>query len=100
MAGRMKAKLVPPSQNSPDRRRMPRGIWDGVDRVVATGLALDPDDRFASPRAWLDALDAVYAEMQYRGLRQEQRPRGPLTRVIDWLALRVAGKQRRNVPPS
>ena len=89
MLSRMSKKHVPPSKLSPDCRRMPRVIWEGIDRVVATGLALDPDQRFATPRAWLDAIDAVYAEMQYQARCQKERSGGPMSRAIDWLALRT-----------
>ena len=93
MVDRMKHKFVPPSKSSPDRQRMPRSIWEGIDSVVATGLAMEPDDRFATPRAWLDAIDAVYTEMQYRARRHEERSGGPLSRAIDWLALRMVDQK-------
>ena len=87
LAESMKDKLVPPSRLSPDRRRLPRDIWTGVDRVVTTGLALDPDGRYPTCDAWLQEFNRVYATMQPRPQLSPLNSR--LTRVVDWLAGRL-----------
>ncbi len=95
---RMKGDLVVPSKlcrKRPGAGRTPRSILQAVDRVVTTGLALDPDDRHPTPRAWVDQLDAVYLEMQYLARRRTPE-RGPVTRVLDWLADRFSGDDRSN----
>jgi serine/threonine protein kinase len=84
LAPTMAGKYVSPSQLSPDRGKLPRRIWEGIDRVTATGLALTPNDRYSTPNAWLDEIERVF-----RGL-QPQEPLSPLaegmTRVMGWVA--------------
>lgn len=86
----MEGKLVPPSRLSPDRRRIPRDIWKGIDRVVTTGLALQPEGRYPTCDAWLRELNLVHATMQPKPQLSPLNSR--LTRVVDWLA----GRLRRN----
>jgi hypothetical protein len=79
----MKDKLVPPSRLSPDRRRLPRDIWTGVDRIVTTGLSLEPDGRYPTCDAWLQEFNCVYAAMQPKPQLSPVNSR--LTRVVEWL---------------
>lgn len=90
LADRMKDKLIPPSRLSPDRRRLPREIWTGVDRIVTTGLALEPDGRYPTCDTWLTEFNRVYAAMQPQSQLSPLNSR--LTRVVEWLA----GKFRRH----
>lgn len=83
-ADRMKDKLVPPSRMSPDRGRLPREVWKGIDRVVTTGLSLEPDGRYPTPAEWLDALDRVRSTMRPQSRITPLNSR--LTRVVTWLA--------------
>ena len=38
---------------------MPASVWQALDRLLLTGLALDPDERFPTRRVWLDAFEEV-----------------------------------------
>lgn len=84
---RMKDKLVPPSQLSPEQKRIPRIVWQGIDRVACRGLALRPNDRYPTPAAWLNDLDTVRAQIQ------QPSPLSPtndwLTRVVAWIVDRL-----------
>jgi serine/threonine protein kinase len=88
LAPTMAGKYVPPSQLSSDRKRLPRRIWQEIDRVTATGLAFNPDDRYPTPNAWLDEVERVF-----RGL-QSQEPLSPLaegvSRVVGWVVDRIS----------
>lgn len=52
-------RLVLPSKATKYRRRVPRALWQAMDRIVATGLSLDPEERYATRDAWLDAIEAT-----------------------------------------
>lgn len=85
---RTRGKLIPPSRVSPDRGKIPKYIWDGIDHVATTGLSFDPNERFASPSIWRDAVDEVYSDLEGRS------PLSPINRkmtgVIEWFADRFA----------
>ena len=83
-AERMAGKLIPPSTLSPNRKQLPRSIWDGIDRITMTGLAFDPDDRYATPDAWLADLNAVQADIHQTTRLSPTNAR--MTRVIGWIA--------------
>lgn len=55
-------KYVPPSRLNREGRRLPGWFWKRLNRIVATGLALDPANRYPNRRAWLDELDDLNAE--------------------------------------
>jgi len=80
-------KLMPPSRLASDSKRLPRSLWEGIDRVVLTGLALDPEDRYPTPRAWLDELDQVYAQMRHESHLSSAEVW--LTRAVAWVASRL-----------
>ena len=80
-------RLRPPSELSPERQRLPTVVWQGIDRVVTRGLALDPDDRYPTPEAWLDDLDKVHLDFQRPPTLSPLNDR--LTRVVSWLANRL-----------
>lgn len=63
----MKNCLTPPSRLSPDFNQIPQSISAGMDRLICRALALEPDERFATPGAWLDELDHVRALIQRPG---------------------------------
>lgn len=87
-ASRMRDKLVPPSEVSPDRGKLPRHIWNSIDRLLHTGLQFEPDGRYPTPSAWLDEIDAVHAEIQFQSRTSQRSSR--LTRVIAWLAEKMS----------
>lgn len=81
---RMTGKLSTPSTQSPDRKQLPRSVWDGIDRITTTGLALDANDRYATPDAWLADLNAVHADIHHQS--HLSRTNAGLTRVVGWIA--------------
>jgi serine/threonine protein kinase len=58
--------LVPPSELSPEARRLARSHWRRIDRLICRGLALDADDRFAQKEEWLDAWNETNSHLQQR----------------------------------
>lgn len=90
LAPTMAAKYVSPSQLSRDRGKLPRRIWQEIDRVSATGLALTFDDRYPTPNPWLDDVEGAFP-----GLRP-QEPLSTLavgmTRVVSWVSDKFSGR--------
>ncbi len=80
---RMRSKLAPPSSLSPNRNDLPRSIWNGIDRITTTGLALDPNSRYATPAAWLADLNTVHADMHRK--TQLGRTNSVMSKVLTWL---------------
>lgn len=79
--------LIPPSQLSQDRNRIPLGLWRGIDGVVCRGLALDRAERFEDRRTWLGAIDAAYAELQ--NPRELSRWNRAAASVLNWIVDRT-----------
>jgi serine/threonine protein kinase len=65
----MSQSWVPPSQLSADRNRIPRWLWSRIDRIVRRGLALEPDQRYANAKDWLEDIDAVHFELLGKSTR-------------------------------
>jgi len=61
--------LVPPRKLHPDFERVTTAVRDGVDRVVARGLAFSPVDRFPTDAAWLQSLDQVWSAINEQPIR-------------------------------
>lgn len=78
-----RGKLIPPSIKSPDWGNIPKYIWNGIDRIVETGLQFDADDRFASPSEWRDGIDSVLADLKGRSHLGPINKR--MTAVVGWL---------------
>ena len=57
-------RYQPPSRLCPYRGRVPKRIWQVIDEILTTGLALDANRRFQSSPLWLDALEDLYCEMR------------------------------------
>ena len=64
------------------RGDLPRHLIPLVDRVICTGLSLDPVNRFSTGSAWRDALDQIAHEMR------------PGTRLHGWSAYWVDMMER------
>lgn len=76
-------RLKPPSDLSQSCRNLPRSLRQRLDDVVCKGLALKPEDRFASPRQWVDELFQIQARLRLTpDLSQTD---GVLTQVIEWI---------------
>lgn len=69
-------QLIPPSRLSHERQKIPRQVWQGLDRVTLRGLALDPGERYPTPEAWVNDFNEVYLDAQ--------RPRA-LSPFADWM---------------
>lgn len=74
--------LASASRQHSQARRLPRSLWTLIDRLLATGLSLDPSDRYETPRAWLDAFDEI--DSRVRTLRFPDNRLTLLTRVTHW----------------
>lgn len=61
--------LTPPSEITPAVQMLPRRIRSALDVLVQRGLAFDPDQRYPTTSAWLDAMKAVQQEMETERLR-------------------------------
>jgi serine/threonine protein kinase len=80
----MRRFLDRPSQHSPFREQLPSVIWQGIDRVVMRGLALDPEERYPTPEAWLNELDAV--DLDIKRPQTLSPLNAHLTRLVAWVA--------------
>lgn len=80
----------PPSRLCPVRQEIPKRIWRLVDRIVETGLALDPTSRFQSDSLWVDALEDLHCEMRRRV--KFNRFDVWTMRLFEWLAGRRKGR--------
>ncbi len=56
-------QLIPPSDLWSASGPIPRTIRDAINRVTMRGLALDPDNRYPTPQAWLDDLEVVHNDI-------------------------------------
>ena len=73
--------LVPPSKLHPQFLQVPVAVRDGIDRLVARGLAFSTTERYPTSRAWLEDLDRVWFSMN------EPIQRGGINdRVSYWIA--------------
>lgn len=77
-------ELVPASRLSPEREMVSKRIWKPIDELLTHSLAIDVDDRFETPSAWLDSWKEAMTAIK-------QTPRGTklplaLPRWLDWIA--------------
>ena len=79
---REKLRLIPVSQISPEREKIPRSIWREVDRLIARCLGIEPSQRFGTTSEWLDAWsNAMFAINQTR----HPRPESVVDKLRRWL---------------
>lgn len=70
---------------SPAVQRLPVAIGAALDAVIVRGLQLNPQDRFPTTSAWVDALERVFLQMKL--LESGQLPqRGAWERFLDAVA--------------
>lgn len=79
-------QLIPASRLSPEREKISKRIWNPIDELLIRSLAIDADERFETPSAWLDGWTEAMTAIQ-------QTPRGSklppaLPRWLDWIAER------------
>ena len=82
-AVRSRSCLIPASELSPERKLLSPRIWKPVDSLLATTLAIEANDRFATSGAWLDAWNTVMTEIKQA--KQRATPNNLLVRMIDWM---------------
>ncbi len=82
-------KPTPPSQTSQAMQTLPKSLAHELDYVVLTGTRLDPDSRFQTTSAWLDAIETLFLKFK---LSQVKTPLSSWQRFIDRLANIVAPK--------
>lgn len=79
-------RLVPASEISPDRNRVAKPFWKHVDELLNQSLAIDPDHRFDTSGAWLDAWSTCMSAMHHaRGFHSGS---SRIVRFIDWFLQR------------
>ena len=85
--------LTPPSEIARAVQLLPKLIRRSLDRIVRRGLEFDPDERYPTTSAWLDALKAVHQDME----REQLRPGSCISswqRFIDGLAGMIFERSR------
>ena len=80
----MKSTLVMPSTLVGQHFALPRAHWSEIDRVVAKGLSLEPNDRYPTPESWIHALDEV--DYLFRRPPALSPTKERLTGVVRWVA--------------
>ena len=78
-----KVTLMPASQISPDSDKLSQRIWATIDALLLQSLAIDPDARFETTHAWLDAWSKVMGELQQVQRRKDSTPAS--MGWLDWL---------------
>jgi serine/threonine-protein kinase len=77
----VKAKTYrPPSVLVAGRVRLTDRAWAAIDHAVGTGVAFDPDRRFASDREWAAALEYAWRELD--PVSPPSPPTGVVTRLL------------------
>jgi len=71
----------PPSALAPNRTPIPKAAWDAIDRLVAPGVAFEPDRRFRTDREWLTALEFAWRELDPLPA-PDREPNGVVARVV------------------
>lgn len=81
------SRLVPASDISPERDKLPKRIWRPIDELLNRSLAIKPDDRFETSGQWLDGWNSAMAEIS----QTNQRGRTPsfVSRMMDWVQQRL-----------
>ncbi|PHQ36978.1 serine/threonine protein kinase [Rhodopirellula bahusiensis] len=82
-----RSRLVPPSEISPERDKIPKRIWKTVDDLLDRSLAIKPDDRFETSSQWLETWNAVMAEIRHT-TRHGPTP-SLVSRLTDWIQHRM-----------
>ncbi len=57
--------LIPASDLSTTVQQLPKSIRKQLDRVISTGLALDPTDRFLTTSSWVDELESQFLKIRF-----------------------------------
>jgi serine/threonine protein kinase len=83
--------LTPPSELNSDRSRLPAVVWQGIDRIVLRGLALDPEQRYPTPEAWLDEFDSV--DLEIRRPQPLSSLNDRLTKMVSWFMQRLGASE-------
>lgn len=79
-------RLVPASKLSPERDKISKRIWQPIDALLETSLAIEADDRFDTSGQWLDAWNTILTEI--RSTPKRPQTTSLLVRLLDWSARR------------
>jgi serine/threonine protein kinase len=63
---RLRVQCKPASHQLKNDGTMPASVSHLLDEVMSRGVALNPQDRYASPRLWLEGLDEIANQMAAR----------------------------------
>lgn len=81
------SRLVPASEISPEREKLPKRIWRPIDGLLARSLALNADERFETSSQWLDGWNSAITEIRQTAKPGSKKRLG--SRVIDWIQERL-----------
>lgn len=79
-------RLIPASEISPERGKLPKRIWRPIDDLLGRSLAIAAEERFETSGQWLDIWNSAMAEIRQSG--QHRRDRSFVTRMMDWIQQR------------
>jgi serine/threonine protein kinase len=85
-------ELAPASESSEALRLLPRELSKSIDAFLARGLRLDPDERYPTSSAWLDAVEAIFLQLKLH-LHSPGRPASPWERFLDAVTDRLFGRR-------
>jgi serine/threonine protein kinase len=74
----------PPSELCPERGRLTDRAWAAIDRLVTTGLQLDPAQRYQSGSDWLADIQAMSTALNEKDSAFD-RVKATLSRPMSWL---------------
>ncbi len=81
------SRLIPASQISPERDKLPKRIWRPIDNLLSRSLAIAADDRFETSGQWLDGWNSAMAEI--RQTNQHGGQPSLASRIMDWIQQRL-----------
>ena len=80
-------RLVPASEVSPERKKLPKRIWRPIDKLLNRSLAIEADERFETSGQWLDGWNSAMTEIRQTEKPGERKRLG--SQVIDWIQRRL-----------
>lgn len=81
------SQLVPASEISPEREKLPKRIWQPIDDLLSLSLAIDADERFETSSQWLDSWNSVMTEIRQTAKTRNRKSLG--SQMVEWIQRRL-----------
>jgi serine/threonine protein kinase len=81
------SRLVPASEISPERKKLPKRIWRPIDNLLNRSLAIEADGRFETSGQWIDGWNSAMTEI--RQTEKSRETKRLSSQIIDWIQRRL-----------